>query len=371
LHTKVTIIQEHLPHYRVAFYDCLHTLLQAQSVQLALVYDPNTARSLLPGKIPWARPLPIRWFGSLGWQPALNMARSADLVIVQQEVKYLVTYVLQLRRAVSSRRLAFWGHGRNYQARNPDSIPEQWKRTVSRHADWWFAYNDLSAKVVESIGFPSDRITRVKNTIDTASISRAFDDLSNADIEAARESLGSASSNIAVFTGGLYPDKRLPFLFEAAQLVRRAVPDFELVVIGKGTEAPLVEAFAAIHPWLHYVGAKNDTEKLPYWALSKLLLMPGLVGLVVLDSFALGVPMVTSDFPYHSPEIDYLEDGVNGVMVKGWDDAAAYAEAVVALLEDEPRRTGIASRARDSAKNYTIETMAANFSEGVISALSR
>ncbi len=83
-------------------------------------------------------------------------------------------------------------------------------------------------------------------------------------------------------------------------MIRRDIPDFELVVIGKGPEADFIETAAAQHEWIHFVGPKSDDEKVPYWALSKLLLMPGLVGLVVLDSFALGVPMITTDYPYHS-----------------------------------------------------------------------
>jgi glycosyltransferase involved in cell wall biosynthesis len=366
---RVLIVQQHLPHYRVAFYGHLREVLAREGISLDLVFDPRTVGNLLPGSLEWALPAPIRWCLGFGWQPVLGPASNADLVIVQQEVKYLASYLLQCKHR-RNHRFAFWGHGRNFQARNPNSISERWKRVVSRRADWWFAYNDLSANVVESLGFPPDRITRVQNTIDTTSLSSALGSLSAPDIEAARESLGSTSANIAIFTGGLYPDKRLPFLFEAAKLVRLAVPDFELVVIGRGPDAPLVEAFAAQNPWLHCVGPKNDTEKLPYWALSKLLLMPGLVGLVVCDSFALGVPMVTADYPFHSPEVDYLEDGINGVLVKGWNDPAAYAQEVINLLLDEPRRLKLAAGGAESAKHFTIENMAANFAGGVVSALA-
>jgi L-malate glycosyltransferase len=39
------------------------------------------------------------------------------------------------------------------------------------------------------------------------------------------------------------------------------------------------------------------------------MLMPGLVGLAVLDAFADGIPRVTTVIEYHSPEIEYLVPG--------------------------------------------------------------
>ena len=41
----------------------------------------------------------------------------------------------------------------------------------------------------------------------------------------------------------------------------------------------------------------------PYLYVSKLLLMPGLVGLSVMDSFVGTCPLVTTDVAVHSPEI--------------------------------------------------------------------
>jgi len=127
---------------------------------------------------------------------------------------------------------------------------------------------------------------------------------------------------------------------------------------------------AQAEPWIHYLGSKNDHDKVPFWAMAKLLLMPGLVGLVVVDSFALGVPLVTTDFPFHSPEIDYLKDGENGCIVNCGEDVRAYAEAVVSLLQNPTRLGAMKEGALRSAGLHTIENMAKNFAEGVMRCLS-
>ena len=95
--------------------------------------------------------------------------------------------------------------------------------------------------------------------------------------------------------------------------------------------------------------------------------MPGLVGLGILDSFALGVPLITTDIPVHSPEIDYLENEINGIMTK--HDVVEYANAVVHLLSDQDKYQSIKSSALLSSEEYTIENMVNNFYNGILAAL--
>jgi glycosyltransferase involved in cell wall biosynthesis len=105
--------------------------------------------------------------------------------------------------------------------------------------------------------------------------------------------------------------------------------------------------------------------------LAKLTLMPGLVGLGVLDSFALRVPLVTTDVPYHSPEIEYLKDGVNGLIMPDRCDPSEYAAAVVGTLRDAKLRERLRRGCKESSALYTIEAMADNFADGVCRALCR
>lgn len=366
---SVVIIQEHLPHYRVGFYEELYKLLEAQGCRLKLVYSPNTANNLLAGSLDWATPIPIQWFHSLGWQNVFGVTKNSDLVIFQQESKYLANYFLQAGSMISKQKVAFWGHGRNFQSESASILGERIKRFASIFCDWWFAYNDLSAAVVRDFGFPAGRITSVQNSIDTRLISQVHARTTPNDLQQLRSSLGITSENVAVFTGGLYREKRLPFLFEACGIIRKSIPDFELLIIGKGPEAGFVSEMTSRHAWVHFVGPKSDEEKVPYWMLSKVLLMPGLVGLVVLDSFALGVPMITTDYPYHSPEISYLQDGVNGLVVSPWPDPIAYAERTIQLLKDPDRLLELQKNALADAERYSVQKMAENFAGGIHKAL--
>ena len=98
--------------------------------------------------------------------------------------------------------------------------------------------------------------------------------------------------------------------------------------------------------------------------------MPGGVGLVILDSFALGVPMITTDTRLHGPEIDYLRNDVNGLLVACGDDSELYAQAVCKLMLDPQRLDVLREGAVASAGEYSIERMVDHFTNGVIAALA-
>ena len=150
--------------------------------------------------------------------------------------------------------------------------------------------------------------------------------------------------------------------------MREAVPDFHLLVIGGGPDAGIAEAAAAELPWVHYAGERFGAEKTALASLGRVYLMPGLVGLGVLDSFAYGTPIVATDVPYHSPEIDYLRHGENGLIVA--DDVRTYAGAVTELLTDEAWRLQLRRGAEAALETFTIEAMARRFADGVLEALT-
>ena len=368
---RVIIIQEHLPHYRIVFFELLKAKLGSLGFDLDVIHGTRRSNQFVAGDLPWATGVKIHRCGGVAWhRDTVIRCLKADLVISVHELKYLSSIVLQLATRWGGPRFAYWGHGRNFQARNINSWVESIKRIQARHVDWWFAYNQLCASVVRELGFPLERITSVENAIDTTRLIECRKALTDADLDVLRNRLGTHSNHIAIYTGALYPLKRIDFLIHAATLLRKKIADFELIVIGDGPDRHLVRDAAAQHAWIHDIGPKNDTEKVPYWALAKLLLMPGLVGLVVVDSFALGVPLITTDYPFHSPEIDYLENGVNGIIVACGDSPQHYAAEVAGLLLNPERLECLAAGARASASDHTIERMVESFATGITRALA-
>jgi glycosyltransferase involved in cell wall biosynthesis len=298
------------------------------------------------------------------------MLASADLVIAAQRSSALVNYALWLRYVAGRQRFAFWGHGVNFQRTNASQLGEIVKRFISRRVHWWFAYNDTSARIVRELGFPAERITSVQNAIDTRQFQQQIRAVTAAQRQALRERIGLRGDHVCIYVGGMYEEKRLPFLIEACDHLRHEIPDFEMVFLGGGADDHVVARAAGQRAWMHHLGPTFDADKAVYVSLSKLLLMPGLVGLAVLDAFAAGVPIVTLADSEHSPEIEYLVDGVNGRMVPAGTDPAGYAKHAAALLRDEATRQTLIDGGLAASRRYTIEAMVERFAEGVHRALA-
>lgn len=255
------------------------------------------------------------------------------------------------------------------QSSNPDGWAERYKRWTTCRADWWFAYTELSKTFVVQAGFDPDRVTVVDNAVDTDAMVRELNSIDAADRSALRSELRIGDdAKVGLFLGSLYADKRVEFLLEAGRRLAASVPGFVLVVVGEGPDRSVVESALDRSPWLRFVGTRHGRAKAATMAIADVFLNPGLVGLGILDSFVAQSPLITTDCGLHSPEIAYLEHGVNGLMTA--NDMDAYVSAAAHVLADAARLEWLQAGCRASAGRYTVENMASRFVAGIERALA-
>ena len=368
---RVVCIQRRLTHYRVALFEEVRKLLLLDGVNFELAYgQPATAEGLKEdaGEIVWADRVPCKYMlrDKLCWQNPSRLARNAELVIVTQENKLLYNVWAMLFKR--PKRLAYWGHGRNFQSDNPGGWSESIKRVLTRRVDWWFAYTQLTTRLVEEAGFPADRITDLQNAIDLRKLATLCEAVKPEDAQSFRDSLGIGAGPIGLFLGSLYKEKRLAFLLQAGAQLAARLPGFVLVVVGTGPQRDMVQQAASRHAWLRYGGVRLGKEKAICLRAATVMLNPGLVGLGILDSFVAGLPLVTTDCGLHSPEIEYLRNGQNGVVTP--NTLEAFVDAAHHIIKDSEWRRTLGAAAKMDAAQYTIENMAQNFRRGVLAALA-
>lgn len=375
---RVAVAMAFIRHYRLPFYERARVLLAERGVDLEVyVGDPEGSRIAASrdfASLPWFLHVPNRLFRLAGkelwWQPVLGHLRGADLVVVEQASSRLTNYVLLAWQALGGPALAPWGHGVDFRPGRFSTIGEAIKRWLTTRSHWMFTYNPMTVDIVAALGLPRHRITDLENAIDTTELARAADAIDEDDRRRLRAELGIGEGPVAVFCGAMHADKRLPFLLEAAERVRREVPDLHLVLVGDGAEAHHARAADARFDWVHWVGQQLGTDRVAYLDLGDVQLMPGTVGLGVLDSFVTATPMVSSASGRHAPEVAYLDDGRNGRFVADGGDPAVYARAVVEILQDPALLSRLVAGCREDRSRYTIEGMAERFADGVVAALA-
>jgi L-malate glycosyltransferase len=361
--------------YRTAFYPMLSAALVRHGVELQVIYSaPNRVEASKGDNIelepPLGRKVPRLFFLNnrlLLQFPRPSDVLGADLVIIVQSTGYLLNYPLLLLSALRLKRVAFWGHGRNHQG-DPHSFSEYLKRALANSGDWWFAHTAETKLYLQSLGVAPDKITAVDNATDTRALRRALAGVTDEQVRAARAALGiPEGAPVGLFCGSLYKEKSVDYLLSAAAQIAARVPGFHLLVIGAGPDHELVRRAAETSGHIRYLGPLFDAARAVYFKMADAFLNPGLVGLSILDSFAAGLPLITTRRAKHSPEIAYLVDGQNGLLVDG--DSGEFARAVGRALADPELLRRLKRGAQSAADRYTIENMVENVKRGILRCL--
>jgi glycosyltransferase involved in cell wall biosynthesis len=373
---KVVISQHRLLHYRVELFTKLRSHCAENDIELTLVHGKASRNEQIrndEGNLEWANVvnnIAFRLGGrDLLWQPMPSELKGADLIILMQENRIISNYKYLLTPTkLRSSKLGYWGHGVNFQSQVPDGLRERWKKYLINKVDWWFAYTEITENILTESGFPHERITNLNNAVDTNKFKSDFLSVSEKEVEDLKKNLSiSQSAKVGVFCGSLYKDKKLDLLLSAAELVRETI-DFHIIVLGAGPELDMLKRFSKDNPWIHLVGVKKAYEKAAYFKVAEVMLNPGSLGLHILDSFSIGIPLVSTINAKHGPEIAYFENGKNGILTE--DIPEEYAKAVIKLIEDKDFYQKIAQGALKSSEKYTLDNMVSNFVEGIQKALS-
>jgi glycosyltransferase involved in cell wall biosynthesis len=373
---KILIVEEQIKRYRRPFYERLNTALCKEGMQLRVVYSaplPSEIQKHDNCDLPREYSVKVKSYriakGRLLFQPAFRELAAADLVIVEHANKFLVNHFLLPLSLLRLKRSAFWGLGENLQA-DRSRFSELYKERTLNWVTWWFAYTEGTARYLQDRGVPAAKITAVQNSVDTRRIQTCVQNLSLNARAALRARLGiSPAMPVGIFVGMLHKVKSVPFLIQAGEIIRLTIPEFQLIVVGGGPDEEEIKRSATHAPWVHFVGPKFGDRKAQFLAISDVLLLPGRAGLAVLDGFAAGLPLVATRLPIHGPEMEYLEEGRNGLMTT--PDPEAYAQAVAHLLLSPQELRLLRGGAAKSAEKYSIEAMVENFRQGIVQCLAQ
>ncbi|WP_441245147.1 glycosyltransferase family 4 protein [Kitasatospora sp. McL0602] len=170
---------------------------------------------------------------------------------------------------------------------------------------------------------------------------------------AVRARLGLEGRQVILCVARLVPRKGQDMLIRALPLVRQAVPEAVLLIVGQGKDEARLRKLAQRHGdgAVHFAGGASHAETPPYYAAADVFAMPcrtrraGLeaegLGIVFLEAAASGLPVVVGD---SGGAPDTVLDGRTGRVVDGTDPAAVARALTATLLDPHRAETGAAGR---------------------------
>lgn len=150
------------------------------------------------------------------------------------------------------------------------------------------------------------------------------------------------------------PEKGLEYLIGALPQIISKVAAFRLLIVGGGPLTENLQRLArdlGVAAHITFCGVRDDVERII--AASEFTILPSLTeaqGLVILESFASGKPVVASNVG-GIPEI--VTDRVDGLLVPPMD-VDALARQIAMLLQDKDMRRGMGMAAAEKAKEFDI-----------------
>ena len=215
-----------------------------------------------------------------------------------------------------------------------------------RQVACYIAASRAIADILRGDGIPSSRIRVVHDGIDVERVMQ----VPAADLH--QEFWFPKGAPVLVNVAALVPHKGQKHLLDAMVLVRRQVPDAQLVIFGEGElRASLEQQVKDLELGKHVVLAGFRDDVLALARSADLFVMSSVtegLGSTLLDAMAMGLA-VAGTTAGGIPEA--VEHGVTGLLAPP-GDARALAEAIVTLLKDPARRQamGEAGRARVRAE---------------------
>jgi glycosyltransferase involved in cell wall biosynthesis len=372
-----------VPNYREAFFRRLGAIRERDYVVFHGAAEPGSGVVAAPPPFAFqsefVRNRFVRIAGRrLVYQAAFRRVAGGgyDALVIGHEVKYVMNLVLLFWFRLLGKPVLFWGFGtsqdfwderRGTLGRALTRAVNAAKRLLVRSASGYLAYTESGAAAVARAGMDPARIRILNNTIDLGeeiAFHARAQELDRAELRRQWNIVPDAV--VFTFVGRLLAGKRVEELIRAVAFLRRDGIGAEIVVVGDGPERAALEREAAGAAWCHFLGAVHDVDGISrIYRASDALVIPGYVGLAVNRGFAHGMPIITIASDLHSPEIDYVADGTNGLILPG----DGFAAGLRRFAADATLRERLAQGALATRERLDLGRMVAAFDDGVAAAL--
>lgn len=307
---RVLVIQDYVPKYREPLFAAIRAELAESGDDLKIVCGEPQGHLSARGDrashgfdvVP-SREVKIPGLGKLRAHRVGSYVKAADLIVGELATLNATTWELITKKQAAP--VILWGHGGSF-VQKGSLLRASIESLVARNVAHIMTYTSAGKRMLVNNGIPPQKVTAIGNSTNTVPLR---EEILRGDVR--------RKPHHFFYVGGLDESKRIPFLLAAAKYAATISEDFKLTVFGRGEMEAEVQAAAEGVEYLTYAGSAGKAELVTAARSCSGVWMPGRVGLVAADCLALGLPVFTTDYNYHAPEIEFLAEGESLITLSG------------------------------------------------------
>ncbi|MBF4400039.1 glycosyltransferase family 4 protein [Vibrio anguillarum] len=275
----------------------------------------------------------------LKWSKRINLLPYAykyiiqykpDVILALPNSSNLTELSLSLFCKITKTKLVYWTHGYDH-CRRPDSGLNGFLNKIRvsvinkclKQANAIIVFSEPGKEYLVDKGIDKEKIFVAPNTLNTEKLINSYLPIKEEDINKFKSDNNIENKTVYLFSGRFRSGKRLENFINALGKAKNK-DSVALVVVGDGemreSWQELCKCFG-IHAL--FLGEVFDEDRLAIiFKSADWFVMPGYVGLAIVHAFSAGLPLLSEDISFHSPEINFLKQNVNGVLFKEKDLSA-------------------------------------------------
>ncbi|MCC7576145.1 MAG: glycosyltransferase family 4 protein [Methanomethylovorans sp.] len=223
------------------------------------------------------------------------------------------------------------------------------EKAVSKISEDNIAVSEWTKQRLKDLGVHEEKITVVPNGIDLKEISKIK-------AEDSDKSHGIDEKHYdVIFVGRLIKDKNVDVLLRSISLLKIDHPDISCCIVGDGPEKVGLMDLSneiGIFKNVKFAGFEDYSSLIGKVKASKVFVLPSSregFGMVVIEAFACGIPVVTVKEKYNAAQ-GLVGDGVDGFVVALED--SEIAQAVGKIIKDNKSYKSMSKAAFEKSQDY-------------------
>ena len=365
----ISIFQQRIPKYRDFLFTWLEKSLRVENITLNVYRYGNNDSSDFADE---SREIFIKQISSV---PILSkirkirilkmgeIGRSSDLLVFEHALRCGNLYYYLL---LHPNKVVLWGHAKSY------TLEENWLRKLimdwmAKRCSHFLVYTQGGAQYLLDIGVKKSNISIIVNSLETEELVATPSDITVRKIQKQLFQEGGSPTYVVAYLGVLEEYKKLHFLQDSLRYLRHKGLDITCLVAGDGNLKQ--ELVSRNDGEFVFLGYASPEMKVALSHFAKILLIPGRIGLVAIDSIFLGLPIVTTKYSLHAPEFEYLE--IEKDYIETEADILDFSSKIHELLTDEKRVSEMRVNLINKRMYYRGSAMQENFRNALMESLQK